>query len=88
MFRAAEQIVRVSAHNEISRRYARNSRTHIDGQVGQIAAPIKEWGWTVTVLIDPEGGLIAGHGRILAVQNEGRKVVKRVLLKARSDGRS
>jgi DNA modification methylase len=51
--------------------YARNSRTHSDQQVGQIAASIKEWGWTVPVLIDPEGGLIAGHGRILAAQKLG-----------------
>jgi hypothetical protein len=51
--------------------YARNSRMHSDEQVGQIAASIKEWGWTVPVLIDPDGGLIAGHGRILAAQKLG-----------------
>ena len=51
--------------------YARNSRTHSDEQVNQIAASIKEWGWTVPVLIDPDGGLIAGHGRILAAQRLG-----------------
>ena len=51
--------------------YARNSRTHSDEQVGQIAASIKEWGWTAPVLIDPEGGLIAGHGRIMAAQKLG-----------------
>jgi DNA modification methylase len=51
--------------------YARNSRTHSDQQVGQIAASIKEWGWTVPVLIDPDGVLIAGHGRILAAQKLG-----------------
>jgi site-specific DNA-methyltransferase (adenine-specific) len=51
--------------------YARNSRTHSDEQVSQIAASIKEWGWTVPCLIDPEGGLIAGHGRILAAQKLG-----------------
>lgn len=46
--------------------YARNARTHSDEQVGQIAASIKEWGWTVPVLIDEDGGIIAGHGRIMA----------------------
>ena len=51
--------------------YARNSRTHSDEQVGQIAASIKEWGWTVPVLIESNGGLIAGHGRILAAQKLG-----------------
>ena len=51
--------------------YARNSRTHNDEQVSQIAASIKEWGWTVPVLIEADGGLIAGHGRILAAQKLG-----------------
>jgi len=51
--------------------YARNSRTHSEDQVAQIAASIKEWGWTVPVLIDPDGGLIAGHGRIMAAQKLG-----------------
>lgn len=48
--------------------YARNARTHSDEQVGQIAASIKEWGWTVPVLVDEDGGIIAGHGRIMAAQ--------------------
>jgi len=51
--------------------YARNARTHSDEQVGQIAASIKEWGWTVPVLIDEDGGIIAGHGRIMAAQRLG-----------------
>jgi len=51
--------------------YARNARTHSDEQVGQIAASIKEWGWTVPVLVDEDGGIIAGHGRILAAQKLG-----------------
>ena len=55
--------------------YARNSRTPSAEQVSQIAASIKEWGWTVPVLIEPEGGLIAGHGRILAAQKLGIKDV-------------
>ena len=48
--------------------YARNSRTHSDEQVGQIAASIKEWGWTTPVLVDEYGSIIAGHGRTLAAQ--------------------
>ena len=51
--------------------YARNSRTHSDAQVAQIAASIKEWGWTTPVLIDPNGGIIAGHGRVMAAQKLG-----------------
>jgi len=51
--------------------YARNARTHSDDQVAQIAASIKEWGWTVPVLMDEAGGLIAGHGRVLAARQLG-----------------
>ena len=51
--------------------YARNARTHSDDQVAQIAASIKEWGWTVPVLIEPDGGIIAGHGRVMAAQRLG-----------------
>jgi len=51
--------------------YARNSRTHSDEQVAQIAASIKEWGFTTPVLIDPDGGIIAGHGRVMAAQRLG-----------------
>lgn len=46
--------------------YARNSRTHSDEQVAQIAASIREFGFTNPVLIDEDGGIIAGHGRVLA----------------------
>lgn len=48
--------------------YARNSRTHSDAQVAQIAASIKEFGFTNPVLIDKEDGIIAGHGRVLAAR--------------------
>lgn len=46
--------------------YAKNSRTHSDEQISQIAASIKEFGFTNPILIDAEGGIIAGHGRALA----------------------
>ena len=48
--------------------YARNSRTHSDAQAAQIAASIKEFGFTNPVLIDADGGIIAGHGRVLAAR--------------------
>ena len=51
--------------------YARNARTHSDAQVAQIAASVREWGWTVPVLVDEEGTIIAGHGRVLAAQSLG-----------------
>jgi DNA modification methylase len=48
--------------------YARNPRTHSDAQVAQIAASIKEFGWTNPVLVDGANGIIAGHGRVLAAR--------------------
>ena len=51
--------------------YARNSRTHSDEQVAQIAASIKEWGFTTPILVDVDGEIIAGHGRLLAAQRLG-----------------
>lgn len=51
--------------------YARNARTHSDEQVAQIAASIKEWGWTTPVLIDEDGEIIAGHGRVMAARKLG-----------------
>src|SRR3954447_14085803 len=51
--------------------YARNARTHSDAQVAQIAASVREWGWTVPVLVDEAGMLIAGHGRVLAARKLG-----------------
>lgn len=51
--------------------YARNSRTHSDEQVAQIAASINEWGFTNPILIDIDGEIIAGHGRLMAAQKLG-----------------
>jgi len=48
--------------------YARNARTHSDAQVAQIAASIREWGWTNPILVDETGNIIAGHGRVLAAR--------------------
>ena len=55
--------------------YANNSRTHSQQQIDQIAASIVEWGWTVPVLVDDRGVLIAGHGRLLAAHKLGIKEV-------------
>ncbi len=51
--------------------YARNARTHSDAQVAQIAASIREFGFTNPVLVDAERGVIAGHGRLLAARKLG-----------------
>lgn len=55
--------------------YARNSRTHSDEQVAQIAASIKEFGWTNPILVDGDNGIIAGHGRIAAARKLGHTQV-------------
>lgn len=51
--------------------YARNARTHSPQQVAQIAASIREFGWTNPILVDGESGVIAGHGRLLAARQLG-----------------
>ena len=48
--------------------YALNSRTHSDEQVAQLAASIREFGFTNPVLVDDQNNLIAGHGRLLAAR--------------------
>ena len=48
--------------------YVRNARTHSDDQVAQIAASIREFGWTNPILVDGERGVIAGHGRLKAAR--------------------
>ena len=48
--------------------YAKNSRTHDDAQIAQIAASIKEFGWTNPILVDGNKGIIAGHGRLMAAR--------------------
>ncbi len=59
--------------------YARNARTHSEEQIDQLAASIKKWGWTVPVLVDSEGQIIAGHGRILAAKKLGLEDVPVVI---------
>jgi DNA modification methylase len=51
--------------------YTRNSRTHSDAQVAQIAASIREFGFTNPVLVDGDNGIVAGHGRVMAAKQLG-----------------
>jgi len=67
--------------------YARNARTHSDEQVGQIAASIKEWGWTTPILVDEDGSIIAGHGRTLAAQRLQMTEVPVMVAKGWSDAK-
>jgi len=61
---SAQQIEQIPTADLIP--YARNSRTHSDEQVAQIAASIREFGFCNPVLIDAQNTIIAGHGRVLA----------------------
>jgi DNA modification methylase len=60
--------------------YARNARTHSGEQVAQIAASIREFGFNNPVLVDPQGGIIAGHGRVLAARRLGLSQVPIIVL--------
>ena len=46
--------------------YARNARLHSEAQIAQIAASMREWGWTQPILVSEDSTIIAGHGRVLA----------------------
>ena len=60
--------------------YVNNSRTHSDEQVTQIASSIKEFGFTNPILTDGEGGIIAGHGRLMAAKKLGLDEVPTIVL--------
>src|SRR5690606_9372414 len=51
--------------------FVNNARTHSDAQVAQLAASIREFGWTNPVLVDGANGVIAGHGRLQAARKLG-----------------
>lgn len=51
--------------------YARNARLHSEAQVAQIAASIAEFGFNNPVLVGADGGIIAGHARVLAARKLG-----------------
>src|ERR1700736_392701 len=46
--------------------YAGNARVHTEADLEKIAAAIRQWGWTMPALVDEEGVLIVGHGRVAA----------------------
>lgn len=65
--------------------YARNARTHSDEQISQIMASIREFGWTIPVLCDESGGIIAGHGRVMAAMRLGVETVPVMLARGWSE---
>jgi DNA modification methylase len=66
---------------------SRNARTHSDEQVTQLAASIEEWGWTIPVLVDEAGGIIAGHGRVMAAHRLGLEDVPVMVAAGWSDSK-
>lgn len=60
--------------------YTGNARTHSDKQIAQIAASIRKFGFTNPVLIDEEGGIVAGHGRVAAAKQLGIAEVPTIVL--------
>src|SRR5579875_4227515 len=65
--------------------YVRNARTHSEDQIAQIAASIAEFGFTNPILIDADGVIIAGHGRLLAAKLLGLAEVPVIVLDHLSD---
>ncbi len=60
--------------------YDRNARTHSPEQVAQIAASIREFGFTNPILVDGKDGIIAGHGRLQAARELAMATVPVVVL--------
>ena len=62
-----------------------NARTHSKRQVEQIVASIREFGFTNPILIDSDGSVIAGHGRLLAAKAMALTEVPAIILEGLSD---
>ena len=82
----ANRVVRMPTARLIP--YARNARIHSDAQVAGIAASIREWGFTVPVLVDQAGTVIAGHGRLLAAHKLGLETVPTMMAKGWSENQN
>lgn len=60
--------------------FDRNARTHSEAQVAQLAASIKEFGFTNPVLIDETNTIIAGEGRVRAAKKLGMTEIPCIVL--------
>lgn len=65
--------------------YAANPRLHSEIDIEKIAASILRWGWTNPVLVDEQGVLIAGHGRVAAAARLGLKSIPVLVARGWSD---
>ena len=67
--------------------YARNAREHSDAQVAQLAASMREWGWTTPILVDESDRIIAGHGRVMAGMRLGLEDVPVIVARGWSESK-
>src|SRR5947208_13069188 len=65
--------------------YANNPRLHSEADLDKIAAAIRKWGWTMPVLVDEEGVLLAGHARIGAAAKLGLKSIPVIVTRGWSE---
>jgi len=67
------------------RPYSANPRLHSETDLEKIAASILKWGWTNPVLVDEQGVLIAGHGRVAAAGRLGLKSIPVIVARGWSE---
>ncbi|MEQ1611450.1 MAG: ParB/Srx family N-terminal domain-containing protein [Hyphomicrobiaceae bacterium] len=67
------------------RPYSRNARTHSPKQIAQIAASIRTFGFNNPVLVDKDGIIIAGHGRVSGATFLGLETVPVIRLEHMSE---
>src|ERR1035438_2674334 len=65
--------------------YARNTRTHSDAQIAEVASSIAEFGFVHPVLAAPDGVIIAGHCRVLAAAQLAMREIPVVVLEHLSE---
>ena len=70
------------------RPYANSPRLHSAADIEKIAASIRKWGWTNPVLVDEQGVLIAGHGRVAAAARLALKSIPVIVARAGARRRS
>ena len=64
---AADSVKRVKVSELVP--YDRNSRIHPASQIAELVQSIREWGWTIPILIDEKYNVIAGHARLFAAKD-------------------
>jgi ParB-like chromosome segregation protein Spo0J len=65
--------------------YDRNPNIHSNEQIVQLANSIREWGFTIPILIDEKEVVLAGHGRLFAAKSLGMETVPCIIAKGWSD---